>query len=107
MIRPPAGLLLVLLIGCGSSDPPPSCQQAMTHFYAAGCSYFDQTTNPPTPIAQAQMINFCQNAAANGPPNSHDELDAWLVCNDHVPDHATTSAQCDCSADYMMLLECR
>lgn len=104
MMRPLLGL--ALLIGCGS-DPPPSCQQALTHFYAAGCSYFDQRTNPPAPIAQSTMIASCQSVAANIPASCHDELDGWLVCNDHVPDHVTSSAQCDCSAAYMALLECR
>jgi hypothetical protein len=104
MTKPLLGL--VLLIGCGSSDPPPSCQQAMTHFYGAGCSYFDSTTSPPTPIAQSTMINFCQTAAVNISPTCRDELDGWLACNDQVPDHAT-NADCDCSSSYMVLLECR
>ncbi len=104
MMRPLLGL--VFLAACGS-DPPPSCQQALTHFYGAGCSYFDSTTNPPTPIAQSQMLNFCQGAAANIPASCRAALDDWLVCNDRVPDHVTASAQCDCSAAYMVLLECR
>lgn len=116
---------LAFLIGCSSSDPvcsnadsrllalalcsdpPPSCQQALTHYYASGCSYFDITTNPPTPIAQTQEINTCQNIATAVPPQCRDELDAWLICNEHVPDHATTNIDCDCSAEYMALLECR
>lgn len=100
------GLVLVVA-ACGGGDPPPSCQQALAHFYAAGCSYFDGTTNPPTPIPQNQMLTFCQTAATQIPTNCHGALDAWLVCNDQVPSPVTSSAQCDCSAEYMALLECR
>lgn len=99
-------LILMLAIGCGG-DPPPSCVQALTHFYAAGCRYFDQRANPPAPISQGDMITFCQTAATQIPAACHDELDGWLVCNNRVPDHAISNADCDCSSSYMLLLECR
>jgi len=69
--------------------------------------YFDQTTNPPTQISQNQMVAFCQTAAAQIPTTCHDELDGWLECNNSVPDHATKNADCDCSTQYMALLECK
>jgi hypothetical protein len=98
---------LVFLAACGGSDPPPSCAQAMDHYYGAGCSYFDTSTNPPTPIAETQEVGLCQTLATAAPANCHDELDGWLVCVDHVPDHSSTNADCDCSSSYMLLLECR
>lgn len=100
-------VMAVAMTGCSSSgDPPPSCQQALTHYYGAGCSYFDPTTNPPTPIAQSTMIARCQTATTQTPASCLDEVDAWLTCNDRVPNHATSDADCDCSASYMLLLEC-
>lgn len=102
-------VLMVLAPGaCGGSDSkPPSCQQALDHYYAAGCTYVDETTNPPTPIPEGQIVTFCQNAAIQAPKTCQDELDTWLVCNDAVPARASSNADCDCSVEYMALLRCR
>lgn len=101
-------LMSSVLFACGSTDKPaPSCQQALSHYYGAGCSYFDQSTNPPTPITQNNMAAFCQEAAANAPATCQDELDVWLRCNDEVPAMSKTNADCDCSVEYMMLLRCK
>jgi hypothetical protein len=101
-------LLTTVLFACGSSErPAPSCQQALAHYYAAGCTYFDGRTNPPSPIPQGQMVTFCQDAAINAPASCQDELDVWLRCDDEVPDHSTTNEQCDCSQEQMELLRCR
>ncbi len=87
-----------------SSDPPPSCQQALTHYYSAGCAYTDLNTN--TPIAEGDMINRCLQAASSTPSQCSSALDAWLSCNDAVPSPATNNAQCDCSQTYMTYLTC-
>lgn len=100
-------MVMAFLVGCGGGDPPPSYQQALAHYYAAGCSYFDTSTNPPTPIPESQEIGTCQNVAIAAPVSCRDELDGWLVCLDRVPGHAMNNADCDCSAEYMALLECR
>lgn len=97
-------LVVSLVAGC-AEDPPPSCQQAIGHYYQAGCSYYD--LNSGAPIAAATMIANCQGAAAEAPAQCQDELDEWLVCNNEVPDHSTTNAQCDCSQALMSLLACR
>jgi hypothetical protein len=97
------------LFACGGSSdkPAPTCQQAIGHYYSAGCSYFDGTVNPPAPIPQGQLVTACQDAAINAPASCQDELDTWLGCNNDVPTPSTTNEQCDCSVEYMMLLRCR
>ena len=98
-------LMAALIVGCGGD--PPSCQQELDHYYAAGCSYYDSRTTPPTAISQSQMIVFCQTAATQIPANCRGALDGWLECDAAVNDRATTNADCDCSGEYMALLECR
>lgn len=99
-------MMVLFIAGCSSDSKPPSCQQALAHYYGAGCSYFDASREPPPAIPQSAMLNFCQTAAVQAPESCQDELDVWLECNAAVPDQATSNADCDCSADYMALLRC-
>lgn len=99
-------LSVLFLIACSSDDPPPSCQQAIAHYYSAGCVYLDGRVSPPTMISQTQMISACQSAADEAPRSCQNEFDAWLVCNNEVPTPSTTTEQCDCSAEQMALLRC-
>jgi hypothetical protein len=96
----------VFLFACASDDPAPSCQQAIAHYYAAGCRYIDTADSPPTTISQTEMINLCLTAAAEAPRSCQSEIDAWLVCNNEVPTPSMTDQQCDCSTEFMALLRC-
>lgn len=94
---------MVLLVGCGSEEPAPSCQEGLSHYYQAGCSFTNLMTGQP--ISISEMIATCQGIAVNG-PQCRDELDDWLVCLDAVPSPVTTAADCDCSAAQMAVLTC-
>jgi hypothetical protein len=59
-------LFMVATVSCGTDDPPPSCQQAFTHYYAAGCAYHDLNTQQEIP--RDTMIANCQSVAASAPP---------------------------------------
>jgi hypothetical protein len=85
---------------------PPSCQQAIGHYYTAGCTYTDLDADPPSPISQGQMITLCQQSAIAAPDRCQDDLDAWLVCNGDVPSPSSSSSDCDCSKEFMALLRC-
>lgn len=101
MARPLLGL--VFLIGCGGdARPAPSCFDAFTRFYAAGCTFVDLNTGQPIP--QNTVIGECQSLAANAPAGCKDELDTWVSC---IDDSTPSSNQCNCSAVQMALLECR
>lgn len=99
---------LTLVLGClpdpAGNDTPPSCQQALTHYYGAGCGYTDTSTGQP--IALADMIGRCHQVAAIAPVQCENDLDNWLFCNNEVPTPSTTNAQCDCSPEYMALIQC-
>lgn len=93
----------VLVAACSSSSDAPSCQEAIGHYYSAGCSYFDTSGSP---IAQGTIEGQCVQAASSAPSECISKLNAWLECNDSVPDGATTNAQCDCSQTFMAVVEC-
>jgi hypothetical protein len=87
---------VVAMIGCGSDDPPPTCQEAMTHFYAAGCFYRDTSTQQD--ISVSMMITRCQETLASAPTSiCRARFEDWVTCNNDVPDTAKTVADCDCS----------
>jgi hypothetical protein len=91
------GWFLFAFVGC--SDPP-SCQQALTHYYDAGCSYRNLQTGDR--ISPSEMIALCQGIAANASEACEDRLDDWLVCNNEA-----TANSCDCSTSQMALLTCQ
>lgn len=94
-------ILILAIAGCGGSDAP-SCQQAVDHFYAAGCMFSDANG----PIPRDTFVLSCQSAASGTPANCQGELDDFLVCIDSVPTPSTMDAQCDCSQTYMALQTC-
>lgn len=93
------------MVGCGSDDPPPSCQKAMSHFYAAGCYYKD--TNTTLTITLNDMITRCEASDASArTERCNDRFDDWLRCNNEVPATATTIADCDCSQEQSAFNSC-
>jgi hypothetical protein len=96
----------VVMVGCGTDDPAPSCQTAMGHFYGAGCLYKDTSTQQT--IGLDAMISRCEQTQRTAPSKTcSGKFDDWLRCNNEVPDKATTLADCDCSMEQMALLSCR
>lgn len=97
----------LLAIACSSdAPPPPTCQQAIRHYYSAGCTYSDLTTDPPTPIPESTFVANCQTITVEAPASCQDEIDAWLTCNNEVPSPAGSNEDCDCSFEFMALLRC-
>lgn len=97
-----AGIAL-LVVGCGHEEVP-TCQQALTHYYEAGCSYYNLDTGAPIPVSE--MISSCREALSAAPASCEDDLDDWLVCLGGVDAPASTDADCDCSAEQESLLTC-
>lgn len=104
------GLVLAIVLAtaaCGSDDPPPSCQQAMTHYYDSGCTLVDLSQSPPTPVPVNQVIVECNGLSSHLPSTCTDEFNAWVSCFSDVPSGSgPTSAQCDCSQEQATLSRC-
>jgi hypothetical protein len=96
-------VIAVMCVACGGGEDPPSCQQAMTSYYGAGCAFFGQDGSE-TP--QNQALQSCVEIAVDNAPGCQDEFDDWLFCLDRVPGPPPTNAGCDCSQEIMALITC-
>jgi hypothetical protein len=92
-------MVLVFLVACGGGDDVPSCQQAMTQYYAAGCALFDAQGNQYSALDATAL---CKGARSEAPSRCYDELDDLQVCLGA----AETDADCDCSAEQDAILTC-
>lgn len=88
------------MAACG--EEPPSCQQAMTHYYGAQCVFRDGNTGADIP--RDEMIVACHGVAAEIPGRCQDVFDDWLICVGSV--EGQTDAGCDCSREFQALLAC-
>ena len=98
------GVMAVALFACGADDPPPSCQDAWTHFYGVGCAVYNLATNPPTPYTLAEAIQGCQQVNAAVPDRCQSFFDDYQRCINGVKDSATCA---DCSQEQDALFGCQ
>ncbi len=96
---------LVLVMGCGGGSEPPSCAQAVTHYYASGCKLVDAQTG--SAFSSGEIISQCQALLANAPASCRDELADLRTCFGSTPTPSTTTAQCDCSPEQDAILTCQ
>ena len=98
-------MAVALVTGCGSDSAPPSCQQSLTHYYASGCMLIDLSSGNQIP--RDQEIAACQSALSGAPAKCALAFDQLRVCWDSVINHATTSADCDCSQEQDAVSSCQ
>lgn len=97
-------LVLFVLLGQDACSEPPSCQQAVTHYYDAGCVLVNLQTGQPYPAAE--VITNCKNLLAIAPDQCIDDLENLRSCWGSVKTPARTNADCDCSAEQDAILTC-
>lgn len=93
-------LVVVLLAACGSDEPPPSCQQAITQYYSVGCAFFNASTNMQT--SQSEALEACIEINSAVPEACRGELEVWLEC----VHGARSDADCDCTQESDALFVC-
>lgn len=93
-------VMALVLVACGSDPEPPSCFQAMSAYYGAGCAFQNLQTGQQ--ISQQQATSDCQSEAGSIAPACDDELDAWLTCLSET----SPAEQCDCSVEQMAYIRC-
>lgn len=96
-------IAMLVLVACGGEDAP-SCQQAIGHFYEAGCRLFELAGGRELPQAEAQ--GRCQDLLVSAPKSCLDELADLRSCWGGVRSPATSNADCDCSSEQDTLLTC-
>jgi hypothetical protein len=103
MLKTVVVLVAACLVGCG--EEAPSCQQAVTHYYDAGCKLVNLATG--TDFTKNEIIADCRNTIATFPARCEGELEDLRFCFDSVPSPAKTNADCDCSQEQDALATCR
>jgi hypothetical protein len=89
------------MTACGGD--PPSCQQAISSFYAAGCTFRDTSTNPPTETPESTALYTCSQINIEIPERCRPEFDDWKSCLEGV----ANDTQCtDCSQEADALFAC-
>lgn len=86
---------------CG--EDPPSCQNAVTNFYDAGCMFSDANGNP-TPLSQANAA--CQEANASVTDSCRGEFEDWLFCLDDIRAPVSDVICRSCSEEFDALVAC-
>lgn len=90
---------VALVLGACGGDPP-SCQDAITHFYGTGCTFIG--TNG-TATSQLDAMNACTGINADIPERCRPEFDDWKSCLFGVDN----DNQCaDCSGEQDALFAC-
>jgi hypothetical protein len=94
-------MLLTATICCACGGDPPSCQDAMTSYYGAGCTFVDLQTN--TPYTLNESILSCKQVNSAVPDQCRDKFDDYLFCLDGV----ANDSQCvDCAQEQDALGAC-
>lgn len=93
---------LAFLASCG--EDAPSCQQAVDHYYGAGCRLVNLQTG--VEFTAAEVIADCKGALAAAPDRCQDELDDLRSCWGGVRTPAASIADCDCSREQDAILTC-
>jgi hypothetical protein len=96
------GIVLVAALAAGCEGEPPSCQQAIAHFYGEGCAFFS-TSGVET--SQNGALEACLEISVDNAPGCDDELGDWLICLHNV-ERPPNAQSCDCSQDLMALITC-
>lgn len=96
--------ILFAMGACGGDDTP-SCQQAVTHYYEAGCVLLNPANGQPYPVAD--VITNCKQLLEASPSAACDDALADLrVCFGSVKSPIASNADCDCSAEQDAILTC-
>lgn len=97
---------VIAMAACGGDDPEPapSCQQAVVHYYEAGCRLYTTTGQE---YAGAEVVENCKQLLASSPSDACDgALEDLRRCFGGVPSPASNNADCDCSAEQDALFTC-
>lgn len=94
-------IALVMVLGAmGCGEDPPSCQQAVTHYYGAGCTFLNVNTGQAT--SQLEAIGACSQINAAVSDGCRGQFEVWLECIHSVPNNT----QCDCTQESDALFAC-
>jgi hypothetical protein len=101
-MRPILSVVLLFAAACDSSDPP-TCSEAVSHFYDAGCTLI---TTGGSPIPEAEFLGTCREASSDVPASCEDEFEDLLEALASVPDPISGDADCDIGPELDAIATC-
>lgn len=98
-------LTATICCACGGEDVP-SCQQAVSHYYGAGCLLVMQNGQP---YAELDIVADCKARIAASTGDACDNaLDDLRLCFGGVVSPAHSDVDCDCTAEQdALVMACR
>ena len=98
------GVAIALAAGCGGEEEePPTCDQAILHYYMAGCAFYNEAGGE---VTAGEIVTACRQRRDTAPDSCQGAIDDWLFCLDDVPDRADSNADCDCNAELERVQRC-
>jgi hypothetical protein len=97
------GALVAMFTAAACGEEAPSCQQAVSHYYGAGCRLVDVNGRPFT---EAEVIGDCKGLLAVAPDSCVDDLEDLRFCFAGVPSPIGPVTDCDCTREQDALLTC-
>ena len=82
------------MAACG--EEAPSCQQAVSSFYATGCAFLDPNG---APYSEGQAAQSCREVNAAVPDRCQAQFDDFVRCLE-------STSNCDCSREQDALFGC-
>ncbi len=101
------GVVVAALFGAACTEEVPSCQQAVTNYYGAGCTFLDLRTNPPTPYTLNESIVDCKGVNSAVPDRCQSYFDDYMFCLDGIRAPVTNATCGSCSSEQDALFGCQ
>lgn len=97
-------VLVVALVACGGGEEAPTCQEAIGHFYGAGCALFDTNGQP---FSELVILEDCKRSLAIADDTScEDEFADYRACLASVPSPGNAQSCSSCAAEQEALFTC-
>ena len=96
--------MVVMALGAGCTDaPPPSCQEALTHYYSVGCFFENLSVTPARPYTVNEAIVSCKEVNVAVPDRCRSYFDDFNSCL-----VGATSTSCKiCASEQDRLFGCK
>jgi hypothetical protein len=96
------GILIATICCAACGGDVPSCQTAITQFYAAGCTFVNLSTNQPYTVNES--ILSCKDVNAAVPDRCQSYFDDYMHC---LNDVKSTSQCTSCTDEQDALFGCQ
>lgn len=96
-------IAVALAMAACTGPEPPTCYEAVAHYYAVGCVHYDGPTGEP--LSLGETVERCELLRAVVLTDACVEaVEAWIFCIDTAP--SGTEVGCDCERERETIRVC-